>query len=227
MRKTCFSTSCCTWERWRRFSCIIGARSGRVRGIPAGREGRAAGLRSPLGLAGGAARDVATSPLGSFELFFKQRLEEMFKSSQAAGVGFLITAAVLLLVSLPAVGPERRRKGLRRRPGSMLFDRPRADVRPVARREPKRLDHRRGARARFSPTWSVGFSLLIAVPAICGAALSSSKTLIKDPAALGLTPDRIAQRWSRRLWPAWLAILPFSGSSGLFEPAGYGIFLYT
>ena len=49
---------------------------------------------------------VATSPLVPFALFFKKRLEEMFQSSQAAGVGFLITAAVLLLVSLRLRGPE-------------------------------------------------------------------------------------------------------------------------
>ena len=45
----------------------------------------------------------------------------------------------------------------------------------------------------FSRTWAVGFSLLIAVPAICGAAVFELKDAIKDPAALGLTPDRIAQ----------------------------------
>ena len=61
---------------------------------------------------------VATSPLVPFALFFKKWLEEMFQSSQAAGVGFLITAAVLLLVTLPAEGPGRRARGRRRRPGS-------------------------------------------------------------------------------------------------------------
>ena len=40
---------------------------------------------------------------------------------------------------------------------------------------------------------AVRFSLGIAVPAICGAALYELKGAIKDPAALGLTPDRIAQ----------------------------------
>src|SRR3954451_10486963 len=49
---------------------------------------------------------VATSPLVPFALFFKKRLEEMFQSSQAAGVGFLITAAVLLLVSYRMKGPD-------------------------------------------------------------------------------------------------------------------------
>jgi undecaprenyl-diphosphatase len=39
----------------------------------------------------------------------------------------------------------------------------------------------------------VRFSLLIAVPAVCGAALYELKGAIKDPSSLGLTPDRIAQ----------------------------------
>lgn len=136
---------------------------------------------------------VATSPLVPFALFFKKRLEEMFQSSQAAGVGFLITAAVLMLVSVRLKGPEGA-KGLAQTTWvdalligiAQMF----APLPGVSR---SGLTIAAALALGLSRTWSVGFSLLIAVPAICGAVVFELKDVIKDHQALGLTPDRIAQ----------------------------------
>ena len=147
-RRTCSSTSCCTWERWRRFCSTIGTRSGKVRGDCCWTRltcRRASTEQSVVRV--GLLAAVATSPLVPFALFFKKPLEEMFQSSQAAGVGFLITAAVLLLVSYRLQGPGRRKRACADDLARCPLDRHRADVRPLARREPERLDDRRGARA--------------------------------------------------------------------------------
>jgi undecaprenyl-diphosphatase len=136
---------------------------------------------------------VATSPLVPFALFFKKRLEETFQSSQAAGVGFLITAAVLLLVSVRLKGPEGG-KGLAQTTWidalligiAQMF----APLPGVSR---SGLTIAAALALGLTRTWSVGFSLLIAVPAICGAVVFELKDVIKDHLALGLTPDRIAQ----------------------------------
>ena len=123
---------------------------------------------------------VATSPLVPFALFFKKRLEETFQSSQAAGVGFLITAAVLLLVSVRLKGPEGG-KGLAQTTWvdalligiAQMF----APLPGVSR---SGLTIAAALALGLSRTWSVGFSLLIAVPAICGAVVFELKDVIKD-----------------------------------------------
>ena len=136
---------------------------------------------------------VATSPLIPFALFFKKRLEEMFQSSQAAGVGFLITGVVLLLVSSRLKAPEGG-KGLAQTSWldalligiAQMF----APLPGVSR---SGLTIASALALGLTRTWSVGFSLLIAVPAICGAVVFELKDVIKDHHALGLTPDRIGQ----------------------------------
>ncbi|MGC8639053.1 MAG: undecaprenyl-diphosphate phosphatase, partial [Isosphaeraceae bacterium] len=136
---------------------------------------------------------VATSPLVPFALFFKKRLEHMFQSSQAAGVGFLITGLVLLLVSRRLKGTEGA-KGLAQTSWldalligiAQMF----APLPGVSR---SGLTIASALALGFSRTWSVGFSLLIAVPAICGAVVFELKDVVKDHHALGLTPDRISQ----------------------------------
>jgi undecaprenyl-diphosphatase len=136
---------------------------------------------------------VATSPLVPFALFFKKRLEEMFQSTQAAGVGFLITAAVLFSVGARMKGPEGG-KGLAQTSWldalligiAQMF----APLPGVSR---SGLTIAAALALGLSRTWSVGFSLLIAVPAICGAVVFELKDVVKDHQALGLTPDRIEQ----------------------------------
>jgi undecaprenyl-diphosphatase len=137
---------------------------------------------------------VATLPLIPLKLFFIDWIKETFKSSQAAGIGFLITAAVLLLV-----GP-RLRRGSAGKTGpaettfldalliglAQMF----APLPGVSR---SGLTIGSALALGFSPVWAVGFSLLIAIPAITGAALSELKDTLTGPHALALSPDRIAQ----------------------------------
>jgi len=136
---------------------------------------------------------VATSPLVPFALFFKKRLEEMFQSSQAAGVGFLITAVVLLLVSIRLKGPEGGKGPARTTWLDALLIGIAQMFAPLPGVSRSGLTIGAALALGLSRTWSVGFSLLIAVPAICGAAVFELKDVIKDPHALGLTPDRVIQ----------------------------------
>jgi undecaprenyl-diphosphatase len=136
---------------------------------------------------------VATLPLIPLKLFFIDWIKETFKSGKAAGIGFLITAAVLMLVSF-----RLRKPGGMKGPAettwfhalliglAQMF----APLPGVSR---SGLTVGTALALGFSPVWAVGFSLLIAVPAISGAALSELKDTLTDPHALGLTPDRVAQ----------------------------------
>jgi undecaprenyl-diphosphatase len=164
-----------------------------ARGLLVGASDVRPGLDRASVVRAGLLAAVATSPLVPFALFFKKRLEEMFQSSQAAGVGFLITAAVLCLVSVRMKGPEGE-KGLGQTTWldalliglAQMF----APLPGVSR---SGLTIAAALALGLSRSWSVGFSLLIAVPAICGAVVFELKDVIKDHHALGLTPDRIGQ----------------------------------
>jgi undecaprenyl-diphosphatase len=131
---------------------------------------------------------VATSPLVPFALFFKDRVEELFQSAAAAAYGFLITATVLLVLSRlraadPGKGPAETTWldalliGL-----AQMF----APLPGVSR---SGLTIAAALGLGLSRTWAVGFSLLIAVPAILGAAVFE----IKDVQTELLTGERIAQ----------------------------------
>jgi undecaprenyl-diphosphatase len=136
---------------------------------------------------------VATLPLIPLKLFFIDWIKETFKSGKAAGIGFLITAVVLLLVSL-----RMKRTGGKTGPWqtswldalliglAQMF----APLPGVSR---SGLTVGSALALGFSPVWAVGFSLLIAVPAVSGAALSELKDALAGPPAASLTPDRIAQ----------------------------------
>jgi undecaprenyl-diphosphatase len=136
---------------------------------------------------------VATSPLVPFALFFKEPLEAMFQSSQAAGVGFLVTAVALMLVTWRLEGPEGGKGPARTTWRDALLVGLAQMFAPLPGVSRSGLTIAAALWLGFSRTWAVGFSLLIAVPAICGAAVFELKDAIKDPQALGLTPDRIAQ----------------------------------
>jgi undecaprenyl-diphosphatase len=128
---------------------------------------------------------VATLPLIPYA-FLKHHLESAFQSGTFAGIGFLITAAVLLLTTrLPGgeKGPEQMRWydalliGI-----AQMF----APLPGVSR---SGLTVASALALGLSRSWAVGFSLLIAIPAILGAAVFEIKDV--DPATL--TGDRIAQ----------------------------------
>jgi undecaprenyl-diphosphatase len=129
---------------------------------------------------------VATLPLVPLKLFLKDWIDKAFESTAAAGIGFLITAAVLLLtVRLRGgeKGPDRTTWldalliGI-----AQMF----APLPGVSR---SGLTVASALGLGLSRSWAVGFSLLIAVPAILGAAFFELKKL--DPRTLD--PDRVAQ----------------------------------
>jgi undecaprenyl-diphosphatase len=131
---------------------------------------------------------IATSPLVPFALFFKKHIDKAFEGTTVAGYGFVVTAAALL-----ATWWLSRRDGTKGPAETTWLDalliglaQTLAPLPGVSR---SGLTIAAALALGLSRAWSVGFSLLIAVPAILGAAVFELKDL--DPA--NLTPDRIAQ----------------------------------
>jgi undecaprenyl-diphosphatase len=129
---------------------------------------------------------VATSPLVPFALFFKKPLERTFEGTTVAGYGFLVTAAVLLITAWLGRrdgprGPAETRWWHALAIGiAQMF----APLPGVSR---SGLTIAAALALGLSRTWAVGFSLLIAVPAILGAAVFEMKDVNKSM----LTFDRI------------------------------------
>jgi undecaprenyl-diphosphatase len=131
---------------------------------------------------------IATSPLVPLALFFKKAIESTFEGTMAAGVGFLITAATLLLT-----GWLSRREGSKGHAEMTWLDalligtaQMFAPLPGVSR---SGLTIATGLMLGLSRAWAVGFSLLIAVPAILGAAVWE----LRHPERLASSPDRVAQ----------------------------------
>src|SRR5512135_1215695 len=153
---------------------------------------------------------VATLPLVPLKLFLKDWIDQSFEGVTVAGIGFLITAIVLLLtIRLRGgeKGPEQTTWldalliGI-----AQMF----APLPGVSR---SGLTVAAALGLGLSRAWAVGFSLLIAVPAILGAAVFEFKDLIlpkpsplevvpilgtalvalKDLQPSTLNPDRVAQ----------------------------------
>ncbi len=129
---------------------------------------------------------VATLPLVPDALIFKPWIEETFQSLTAVGVGFLITACVLLVTM--------RLNGGQRGPDrttwvhALIIGVAQAFA-PLPGVSRSGLTIATALGLGFSRTWAVGFSLMMAVPAIFGAAVFELRKV--DPALL--TPDRIAR----------------------------------
>ena len=136
---------------------------------------------------------VATLPLIPLKLFFIKWIKATFESSQAAGIGFLITATVLLLVSLKLRGTAGKKGPAETTFLDALLIGVAQMFAPLPGVSRSALTIASALALGFSPLWAVGFSLLIAVPAISGAALSELKDTLTGPRALALTSDRIAQ----------------------------------
>jgi undecaprenyl-diphosphatase len=129
---------------------------------------------------------IATLPLIPDKLYFMKLIEQTFDSMTFTGIGFLITAAILLV--------NMRLKGGEKGPGetswlaallvgvAQMF----APLPGVSR---SGLTISAALALGFSKTWAVNFSLLIAVPAILGATVFELKKL--QPGSL--SGDRIAQ----------------------------------
>jgi undecaprenyl-diphosphatase len=129
---------------------------------------------------------VATLPLVPDALFLKKWIDQAFQSTMAAGIGFLITAAVLLLtIRLRGgdKGPQQTSWA-----DALLIGLAQM-IAPFPGVSRSGLTIAAALGLGLSRAWAVGFSLLIAIPAIVGAAVFEIKDV--DPATL--TPDRIAQ----------------------------------
>ncbi len=131
---------------------------------------------------------IATSPLIPLALFFKKMIERTFEGITVAGFGFLITAGILL-----ATAWLRRRDGTKGPAETTWLDALLIGLAqmfaPLPGVSRSGLTIAAALALGLSRTWAVGFSLLIAVPAILGAAVWEIRKV--DPATL--SSDRVAQ----------------------------------
>jgi undecaprenyl-diphosphatase len=158
-----------------------------LRGLT-GSEDVPEGFQRPQLIRVGVLAAIATSPLIPLALFLMKWIKRSFEGVAVAGVGFLVTATVLMLTAWlgrrgGTKGPDRMTWldalviGL----AQML-----APLPGVSR---SGMTIAAGLALGLSRTWAVGFSLLIAVPAILGAAVKEIKDI--DPATL--SADYVAQ----------------------------------
>jgi undecaprenyl-diphosphatase len=146
------------------------------------------GFRRPELIRLGLLAAVATAPLIPLALFLKDKIEATFEGTMVAGYGFLVTAAMLVITAWLS-----RREGTKG-PAAMTWrDALLIGVAQMFAPFPgvsrSGLTIAAGLALGLSRTWAVGFSLLIAVPAILGAVVFELRHL--DPALL--TTDRLAQ----------------------------------
>ena len=127
---------------------------------------------------------VATLPAVVVGLGFKDAVEAAFESRLTPAVGFLITSAVLFITS-------RQREGTKGPAETTWLDALLVGLAQAVAITPgiSRSGSTIAAALAlgFSRTWAVGFSLLMAVPAILGAAVLEGRDI--DPS--NLTPERI------------------------------------
>jgi undecaprenyl-diphosphatase len=132
---------------------------------------------------------VATSPLVPLALFLMKWIKKTFESDTAAGYGFLVTAAVLILtVRLRQRGERGKGPAETTWLDALLIGLAQMFA-PLPGVSRSGLTVAAALGCGLSRAWAVGFSLMIAVPAILGAAVKELKDV--DTATLG--GDRIAQ----------------------------------
>jgi undecaprenyl-diphosphatase len=131
---------------------------------------------------------IATSPLIPLALFLKKMIEKTFEGITVAGFGFLITACMLM-----ATAWLRRKDGSKGPAETTWLDALLIGLAqmfaPLPGVSRSGLTIAAALALGLSRTWAVGFSLLIAVPAILGAAVWE----IKDVDRAMLSSDRVAQ----------------------------------
>jgi undecaprenyl-diphosphatase len=153
-----------------------------------GAEDAREGYRRPEVVRVGILAAIATTPLIPLALFLKDWIEKAFEGITVAGIGFLVTAAVLLLTAWLS-----RREGTRGPAQTRWLDALLIGIAqmfaPLPGVSRSGLTIAAGLALGLSRTWAVGFSLLIAVPAILGATVKELKDI--DPAAL--TGDYVAR----------------------------------
>jgi undecaprenyl-diphosphatase len=131
---------------------------------------------------------VATSPLIPLALFFKKMIEKTFEGFTFVGFGFLITAAVLVVTAW-----LKRRDGAKGPAEMTWLDALLIGVAqmfaPLPGVSRSGLTIATALALGLSRTWAVGFSLLIAVPAILGAAVWELRHVELN----SLSADRMSQ----------------------------------
>lgn len=132
---------------------------------------------------------LATTPLIPLKLFFIKWIKQSFHSSVAIGVGFLITAAVLMLTArLQNRGEDGKGPAETTWLDALLIGIAQMFA-PLPGVSRSGLTVAAALGLGLSRSWAVGFSLLIALPAILGGAASE----IMDVNPATLSRDRIAQ----------------------------------
>ena len=146
------------------------------------------GFRRPEVVRVGVLAAIATTPLIPLALFFMKWIKRSFEGITVAGVGFLITATVLMLTAWLS-----RRNGTKGPAQTTWLDALLIGIAqmfaPLPGVSRSGMTIAAGLALGLSRPWAVGFSLLIAVPAILGAAVKEIKDI--DPATL--TTDYIVQ----------------------------------
>ncbi len=131
---------------------------------------------------------IATSPLVPLALGLKDKIEAAFEGTTVAGYGFLLTAAMLLTTAWLS-----RREGGKGPAETTWLDALLIGlaqmIAPLPGVSRSGMTIAAALALGLSRTWAVGFSLLIAVPAILGAAVFELRHV--DRAML--TPDRLTQ----------------------------------
>lgn len=131
---------------------------------------------------------IATLPLIPLALFLKKRIDAAFEGWTYAGVGFLVTAVILIITRFldrakPGKGPSE----------TTFLDALLIGIAQMAAPLPgvsrSGLTVAAALSLGLSRSWAVGFSLLIAIPAILGAAVFEVRKV--DPTTL--TTERIEQ----------------------------------
>jgi undecaprenyl-diphosphatase len=130
---------------------------------------------------------IATAVLIPDKLFFLKWMKQAYESPAAVGVGFWITAAVLL-VTLSKLSGGDKGPSQTTLPDALLIGIAQAFA-PLPGVSRSGLTVAAALALGFRRTWAVQFSLMLAVPAIVGAAVFE----IKDVDRSTLDADRIAQ----------------------------------
>jgi undecaprenyl-diphosphatase len=135
---------------------------------------------------------VATSPLIPLALFFKKWIERAFEGVVWAGWGFLFTAAILLITARLS-----RREGVKGPAETTwwhaLLIGAAQMLAPLPGVSRSGVTIATALWLGLSRTWAVGFSLLIAIPAVLGGVVLEIFQMIKDLPPGAWTIDPVAQ----------------------------------
>jgi undecaprenyl-diphosphatase len=146
------------------------------------------GYRRPELMRVGMLAAIATAPLVPLALGLKDKIEATFEGTTVAGYGFLLTAAMLATTAW--LGRREGGKGPAETTwlDALLIGLAQM-VAPLPGVSRSGMTIAAALALGLTRTWAVGFSLLIAVPAILGAAVFELRHVERSM----LTPDRLTQ----------------------------------